>query len=216
MVESNMASGVASTSRPRHDSATSTQRLPPDLTSGYPLTAQRPTNHPPVNGRRSRTDMPDRLPQSATSGVSGQAQIPWPLVTGSVSGLAQQSTNVRRPRRQAVDDLSGPVVTMTLVRPPRPCRYKCSLPMPPEGDFFLDPKEPTPYLSIGGTRPSPNSSAQVFCNTSRRPKRRPPGGRSEAATSLNPRRRSSIHGKSHRVTCHPMLRGNPNKNEDEE
>ncbi|RZS26956.1 hypothetical protein BHM03_00060380 [Ensete ventricosum] len=47
MVKSNMASNVASASRSRHDSATLTQHLPPDLTSGYPLTALWPTNYPP-------------------------------------------------------------------------------------------------------------------------------------------------------------------------
>ncbi|RWW88785.1 hypothetical protein BHE74_00002321 [Ensete ventricosum] len=57
-------------------------------------------------------------------------------------------------------------------------------------------EEPTPDLSIGGTRPSPNRSARVFCWTSRRLTRRLPGGRSGAATSPNPRRRSSAHENS--------------------
>ncbi|RWW75961.1 hypothetical protein BHE74_00016035 [Ensete ventricosum] len=70
-VESNMAGNVASASRPRHDSATSTQRLPFDLTSGYPLTALRPTNRPPTNGRRNRINVPDLPPQPPTIGVLG-------------------------------------------------------------------------------------------------------------------------------------------------
>ncbi|RRT56871.1 hypothetical protein B296_00009020 [Ensete ventricosum] len=74
MVNSNMTSNVAPASRPRYDSATSTQRLPPDLTSGYPLTALWPTNCPPVNEWRSRADVPDQPPQLAPSGMSGKAQ----------------------------------------------------------------------------------------------------------------------------------------------